>query len=162
WNVGRVLTRLEELKLTENTIVLYFSDNGPNSWRWNDGMKGRKGSTDEGGIRSPLLIRWPGHIPAGTQVKQIAGAIDLLPTLADRDGVPHGKVQRSASVPNCSYSTNWTSKDDAINGDVEVGQAGRYVAEVHYACPAADIGSTVELSLGAAKIQAKVAAAHDP
>ena len=46
-------------------------------------MKGRKGSTDEGGVRSPLLIRWPGHIQPGTKVPQIAGAIDLLPTLAD-------------------------------------------------------------------------------
>ena len=88
WNVGRILDRLEELKLAENTILLYFSDNGPNSWRWNGGMKGRKGSTDEGGVRAPFLIRWPGHIPAGARVAQIAGAIDLLPTLADLAGVP--------------------------------------------------------------------------
>src|SRR5262249_4089004 len=54
-NVGRVLRKLDELKLTDKTIVLYFSDNGPNSWRWNGGMKGRKGSTDEGGVRAPLL-----------------------------------------------------------------------------------------------------------
>lgn len=88
WNVGRILQRLDELKLADNTIVIYFSDNGPNSWRWNGGMKGRKGSTDEGGVRSPLLMRWPGHIPAGTRVPQIAGAIDLLPTLADLAGIP--------------------------------------------------------------------------
>lgn len=88
WNVGRVLERLEALKLSENTIVLYFSDNGPNGWRWNGGMKGRKGSTDEGGVRSPFLIRWPGHIKAGTRIPQIAGAIDFLPTLADLAGVP--------------------------------------------------------------------------
>ena len=88
WNVGRILQRLDELKLADNTIVIYFSDNGPNSSRWNGGMKGRKGSTDEGGVRSPFLIRWPGHIPAGTRIPQIAGAIDLLPTLADLAGVP--------------------------------------------------------------------------
>ena len=46
---------LEELKLADQTIVLYFSDNGPNSWRWNGGMKGRKGSVDEGGVREPFL-----------------------------------------------------------------------------------------------------------
>ena len=45
-------------------------------------MKGRKGSTDEGGVRVPLFIRWPGKIAPGTEVRQIAGAIDLLPTLA--------------------------------------------------------------------------------
>ena len=88
WNVGRVLAKLAELKLAENTIVLYFCDNGPNSFRWNGGMKGRKGSTDEGGVRSPLVVRWPARIKAGTQVKQIAGAIDLLPTLAEMAGIP--------------------------------------------------------------------------
>jgi hypothetical protein len=88
YNAGRLLRRLDELKLADNTIVLYFSDNGPNSPRWNGGMKGIKGSTDEGGVRAPFLIRWPAHIPAGTRVPQIAGAIDLLPTLADLAGVP--------------------------------------------------------------------------
>jgi arylsulfatase A-like enzyme len=87
WNVGRILRRLDELKLTDNTIVLYFTDNGPNSWRWNDGMKGRKGSTDEGGVRSPLLIRWPGKIAPGLVVREIAGAVDLLPTLTALAGV---------------------------------------------------------------------------
>jgi hypothetical protein len=88
WNVGRILRRLDELKLAANTIVIYFSDNGPNNPRWNGGMKGIKGSTDEGGVRAPFLIRWPGHIAAGARVPQIAGAIDLLPTLTDLAGVP--------------------------------------------------------------------------
>jgi arylsulfatase A-like enzyme len=88
WNVGRILRQLDKLKLAENTIVVYFSDNGPNSWRWNDGMKGRKGSTDEGGNRVPCLVRWPGHINAGIKIPQIAGAIDLLPTLADIAAIP--------------------------------------------------------------------------
>src|SRR6185436_9450757 len=83
WNVGRILQQLDALKLSSNTIVIYFSDNGPNGWRWNGGMKGRKGSTDEGGVRSPFLIRWPGKIPVGLRIPQIAGAIDLLPTLSD-------------------------------------------------------------------------------
>ena len=51
-------------------------------------MKGRKGSTDEGGLRVPMLIRWPGRIEPGTRIEQIAGAIDLLPTLADVAEVP--------------------------------------------------------------------------
>ncbi len=87
WNVGRVLKKLEDLKLAGNTIVIYFSDNGPNSWRWNGGMKGRKGSTDEGGVRVPCAIRWPGHIKPGRKISRIAGAIDLLPTLADVAGI---------------------------------------------------------------------------
>ncbi len=88
WNVGRILDKLEGLKLSEKTIVLYFSDNGPNSWRWNGNMKGQKGSIDEGGVRVPCIIRWPGHISPGTKIPQIAGAIDLLPTLADMAGIP--------------------------------------------------------------------------
>lgn len=88
WNVGRVLQRLDELKLADNTIVIYFSDNGPNTWRWNGGMKGRKGSTDEGGVRSVCFWRWPGGgIQPGTVVKEIAGAIDLLPTLTAFAGI---------------------------------------------------------------------------
>ena len=87
WNVGRVLEKLDELQLADDTIVLYFSDNGPNGHRWNDGMRGIKGSTDEGGVRSPLLVRYPPMIKPGTVVTLIAGAIDLLPTLCDLAGV---------------------------------------------------------------------------
>ena len=88
WNVGRLLKKLDEWTLADNTIVIYFCDNGPNGYRWNGGMKGRKGSTDEGGVRSPLLIRWPEQIPPGKTIPQISAAIDLLPTLADLAGIP--------------------------------------------------------------------------
>ncbi len=88
WNVGRVLARLDDLKLAKNTIVVYFSDNGPNTVRWNGGMKGIKGSTDEGGVRVPFLIRWPDHIPSGSKMSRISGAIDLLPTFAAMANVP--------------------------------------------------------------------------
>jgi arylsulfatase A-like enzyme len=87
-NVGRVLAKLREHKLEENTIVLYFSDNGPNSARWNGGMKGVKAGTDEGSVRSVCYIRWPAKLPAGHTVTQIAGAIDLLPTLTALAGIP--------------------------------------------------------------------------
>lgn len=258
--------------------MIYFSDNGPNGWRWNGGMKGRKGSTDEGGVRSPFIIRWPGHIPAGTRVPQIAGAIDLQPTLANlagvpsangkpldgidltpllmgtaqdwpdrmifshwsgktsartqrhrldaagklfdmgsdpgqdrdiaqeqpdiaarlakavaewrdemrpglkhdgrpfavgglgfsltqlpaRDGEAHGGIRRSASVPNCSYFDHWTRPADSITWDVEVATAGRYEAVVLYTCPAADVGSTVELSFNGSRVEGVVSEAHDP
>ena len=88
WNVGRVLRQLDDLKLRDNTIVIYFSDNGPASFRWNGGMKGKKGTTDEGGVRVPFVIRWPGKLPAGHIVPEIAGDIDLLPTLTAMAGIP--------------------------------------------------------------------------
>ena len=93
WNVGRVLDRLDELNLADETIVIYLSDNGPNGWRWNANMRGRKGSTDEGGVRVPMIIRWPGEIPADTTVADIAGAIDLFPTLADLAGISAESVK---------------------------------------------------------------------
>jgi arylsulfatase A-like enzyme len=83
WNVGRLLRLLEELNLEKDTIVLFLTDNGANSDRFNAGMKGRKGSVDEGGSRVPLFIRWPGHIPGGSIVHEMAAHIDLLPTLLD-------------------------------------------------------------------------------
>ena len=87
WNVGRIMKKLKELKLEKNTIVIYFSDNGPNGWRWNGGMKGRKASTDEGGVRSPLIMRWTGTITPDSQIEEIAGVIDLMPTLTDMAGI---------------------------------------------------------------------------
>jgi arylsulfatase A-like enzyme len=87
WNVGRITQKLEELGLSENTIVMYLSDNGPNGWRWNDGMKGKKGSTDEGGVRSPMIMKWDGRLSGDKKITTIAGAIDLLPTLADLCGI---------------------------------------------------------------------------
>ncbi|MGB0413104.1 MAG: arylsulfatase [Coraliomargarita sp.] len=88
WNVGRVLAKLDELGVTENTIVIWFHDNGPNGLRWNGGMRGRKGQTDEGGVRSPLYLKWPGKVKAGTEVAEICSARDLLPTLCSITGVP--------------------------------------------------------------------------
>ncbi len=88
WNVGRVLQQLDELGIADNTIVLYFSDNGPNGVRWNGDMRGRKGSTDEGGVRSPLMMRYPPVIRPGSAIRQITSVTDLLPTLAELCRVP--------------------------------------------------------------------------
>ncbi len=87
-NVGRLLDALEHAGRTADTIVVYLSDNGPNGSRWNGDMRGHKGSVDEGGVRVPFFLRWPGHVPADQTVPQIAGALDLLPTLAELTGVP--------------------------------------------------------------------------
>lgn len=88
-NVGRLLRTLDDLKISDDTIVLFFSDNGPNGQRWNDGMKGIKGNTDEGGVRSPLLIRWQNRFPAGKIIRPITAVIDILPTLTELAGVPN-------------------------------------------------------------------------
>jgi arylsulfatase A-like enzyme len=87
WNVGRLVAKLDSLKLLENTIIIYMSDNGPNGWRWNDGLKGIKGHTDEGGVRSPFIMYWKDNLKP-QKIDQIAGAIDILPTLTDLAEIP--------------------------------------------------------------------------
>ncbi|MBD3267990.1 sulfatase-like hydrolase/transferase, partial [bacterium] len=88
YNVGRLLDTLDRYNLAEDTIVLFLTDNGPNSDRYNGNMRGRKGSSHEGGIRVPLFVRWPGKIQAGKVIPQIASHIDLLPTLVSLCGIP--------------------------------------------------------------------------
>jgi len=87
-NVGSILQKLQELGLSEDTIVLFLTDNGPNGERFNGQMRGIKGSVHEGGGRVPLFIRWPQHLPAGRLVRPIAAHIDLLPTLLDLCHIP--------------------------------------------------------------------------
>jgi len=89
WNVGRLIKKLQDLDLEENTIVIYLSDNGPNGARWNGDMKGQKGAVDEGGVRSPTFIQWKDKIPAGAKIETIASALDFLPTLTDLANIDH-------------------------------------------------------------------------
>ncbi|MBN1483020.1 arylsulfatase [candidate division KSB1 bacterium] len=91
-NIGRLLNKLQDLGLTDNTIVIFTTDNGPNTERYNGNMRGRKGSPHEGGSRVPLFIRWPEHIKAGIVVEHIAAHIDILPTLIDLLDLPEPKT----------------------------------------------------------------------
>jgi len=86
YNVGRIMAKLRKLYLEDDTIVIYLTDNGPNSFRFNGGMRGKKGWVDEGGVRSPFFMQWKDTLPAGKKVSQIASVIDILPTLANLAG----------------------------------------------------------------------------
>lgn len=86
-NVGRLLDVLQKTGKDQNTIVIFLSDNGPNGIRYNAGLKGIKSHVDEGGVRSPLLIR---YLNEGWITKTIQGPIahiDILPTLAELTGI---------------------------------------------------------------------------
>ncbi len=91
WSTGRVLDTLRELKLAENTLVIFTSDNGPWLIKEADSgsagpLRGGKGSTWEGGVREPTIAWWPGKIAPGTSVDAITGTIDLLPTAVSLAG----------------------------------------------------------------------------
>ncbi|MFM1989778.1 MAG: hypothetical protein RJA99_2735 [Pseudomonadota bacterium] len=89
-HVGQVLAKLKELGLDENTIVMYSTDNGAETFTWPDGgttmFRGEKNTQWEGGFRVPTLIRWPGVIKPGTVINDIAAHEDMLPTLAAAAG----------------------------------------------------------------------------
>lgn len=88
-NVGRLLQRIDELGLREHTVVFFMSDNGglPIVAR-NAPYSGHKRFLWEGGIRAPLLARWPGHFPAGVTTGALAAGMDLFPTILDITGAP--------------------------------------------------------------------------
>jgi arylsulfatase A-like enzyme len=85
-NVGSLLEHLKQRKLDQNTIVIFATDNGPQQKRFNAGLRGLKGSAYEGGLRVPLLVRWPGRIAAGSVVDQLSAHIDIAPTLLEACG----------------------------------------------------------------------------
>jgi len=89
FQIGRVLDRLQQLGLAGNTIVVFTSDNGGERYSDNYPFNGRKTELLEGGIRVPLIVRWPGHTKAGTTSDQVAISMDWLPTfLAIAGGTP--------------------------------------------------------------------------
>jgi arylsulfatase A-like enzyme len=79
WNIGRLLDGIENYELQENTTIIFLGDNGPNGNRWNANLKGIKGSTDEGGVRSPLIIYHPKV--KSSRIRSIASSIDIAPTI---------------------------------------------------------------------------------
>jgi arylsulfatase len=93
--VGLVLKKLDDLGIADNTIVIYSTDNGAETFTWPDGgitpFHGEKGTTWEGGFRVPCVMRWPGVIDPGTVSNEIISHEDLMPTLLAAAGVPDVK-----------------------------------------------------------------------
>src|SRR5712691_5397555 len=93
-NIGYVLKKLEDMGQLDNTIVVFTTDNGAENITFPDGgttpFKGGKLTTWEGGMRAPLVVRWPGHIKPGSIKNEMMSALDWLPTLVDIAGGPKG------------------------------------------------------------------------
>jgi arylsulfatase len=100
--IGRLIALIEELGLQQDTVIIFTSDNGPlwdrtggtDTGFFNSaaGLRGRKGSLYEGGVRVPGIVSWPGHIKPGTESRRRIGFEDWLPTLlelaGERDSIP--------------------------------------------------------------------------
>lgn len=110
FHVGRLLDKLDELGLSENTLVMVTSDNGPWFQGSTGGLRGRKTQSYEGGVRVPFLLRWPRRVRPGTACESPASFVDLLPTLVklgggtvptDRplDGLDISPVLRQGAMP---------------------------------------------------------------
>ncbi len=89
-HVGQLLAKLDALGITDNTIVIYSTDNGAETVSWPDGgitpFKGEKGTTWEGGFRVPLIVKWPGTIQPGSKFNEIVSHEDWMPTLLSAAG----------------------------------------------------------------------------
>jgi arylsulfatase len=125
--VGQLLKKLKDLGVDDNTIVIYTTDNGYELMMWPDGgyapYRGEKGTTWEGGVRVPMLIKWPGRIPAGTALNGVQSHEDLFVTLAAAAGLPDLKTELLAGkqMGGMTYKAHldgynnldyWTGKTD--------------------------------------------------
>ena len=84
--IGRLLDLLDEYGIADNTIIIFFSDNGGGGSADNAPLRGRKGQMFEGGIRVPCIVKWPGKIPAGTTSNAFLTSLEILPTLCAATG----------------------------------------------------------------------------
>jgi arylsulfatase len=82
-NVGKLLQKLEELEIADNTLVIFMTDNGPQQPRYVGGMRGRKGSVYRGGVRVPFYFWWPAKFEGNREIETATAHIDILPTLAE-------------------------------------------------------------------------------
>ena len=115
WGVGQIRQKLEERGIAENTLVFFTSDNGPA--RGSAGpLRGRKGSTYEGGLRVPTVAWWPGTIPAGSNYTDTATTMDILPTFATLAGatVPAERIDGFDISPILRGDTDRKSPYDAF------------------------------------------------
>jgi arylsulfatase A-like enzyme len=103
-NFARILAKLDELGIADNTIVIFMSDNGPQQPRYNSGMRGRKGTVFEGGTRVPFFVRWPGQLPKDREVDRIVAHIDIAPTLVAACG---GAMPKDRTIDGKSLLPLW-------------------------------------------------------
>ncbi|GAB4327148.1 MAG: arylsulfatase [Bacteroidales bacterium] len=111
-HVGQLLDLLDELGIADNTIVEYGTDNGPHKNTWPDAginpFRGEKNTNWEGGWRTPAMVRWPGHIPAGKVSNDIVSGLDWFPTLVAAAGDPDikEKLKKGHTINGKTYKVH--------------------------------------------------------
>lgn len=86
-NLGRLIQRLKELGVLDNTLIIFLTDNGPAPDGFSAGLRGKKSFVYEGGIRSPFFVHWPAQLSAGQKSRYLAAHIDVMPTILDAAGL---------------------------------------------------------------------------
>ncbi len=117
-SIGRLFAKLKELRLDDNTFVLFTSDNGPWYGGSTAGLRGMKGSTYEGGHRVPCIARWPGKIPAGHVSRELAVTMDVFATVLHVAGItaPQDRVIDGRNLMPILTSADAKSPHQAILG----------------------------------------------
>ena len=96
--VGKILNKLDALGIADNTLVLFTSDNGAAYEGFIGNLKGGKTDLHDGGIRVPMLVRWPDGIPAGQQSRALGHSNDLLPTFCEAAGIEAAGIELAESL----------------------------------------------------------------
>ena len=131
YNVGRVLEKLKELGIEENTIVIFLSDNGPRNrrtkndvypGRWTANLRGTKTSVYECGIRVPFFVKWPGHIQPDQTKKTMGTVIDILPTILDACNI---QAPENIKIDGKSLLPLWTGKKTSFENSL-------FFTQMHY------------------------------
>jgi uncharacterized sulfatase len=140
-SVGRIMDKLEEEGLSDNTIIVFTSDNGGAGYiglpEVNAPYRGWKITLFEGGIRVPMFVSWPGHIPAGTNISTPVAHVDLMPTLVSAAGsaLPEGvEIDGVSLLPEATGVARIKRRDDAIywsSGYYRVVRAGDWKLQVN-------------------------------
>ena len=135
-NLKKLFNKVDELGIKDNTIVIFMTDNGPQHVRYIAGMKGRKSSVYNGGIRVPFFLRFPAMFSGNQEVNQFTAHIDLLPTLSklcnvemprDRkiDGRSFIPSINSEKLPERSFFSYWTRKYPELYNNIAL-QRGQF------------------------------------
>ena len=133
-HVGQLLDKLDELGIADNTIVMYSTDNGAETFTWPDGgttrFHGEKGTNWEGGHRVPLLVKWPGVLKSGTIINDMIAHNDWMPTLAAAAGEPNivEKMKKGYNAGNKEFKVHLDGYNflPYFKGEVEKGPREEY------------------------------------